>query len=116
MDASGVRRGDVYLLDPSRHGGELRGSRPVIVVQNDAGNRFAAETIVIAVRDPHGGRMLPVFVALPKGTAGLAKACIADAGHVVTVSKGALRARLGTVPPPLMAQVDAALRTSLGLV
>lgn len=110
-----VRRGDVYLIDLSEYGGRLRKKRPVVVVQNDIGNRYSPETIVAAVRDPRGGRTLPVHVPLGKGTAGLAKDSLVDAGHLSTVPKEALTNFVGRLPGPGMQMVDRALRTSLNL-
>jgi mRNA interferase MazF len=85
------------------------------VVQNDLGNRFGSETIVAAIRDPHGGRSLPVFVAVARGTAGLRKDSIIDTGQLATVGKEALGSRLGVLPPAVMRRVDEALAISLGL-
>ena len=115
MASGDVRKGEVYLLDATPFGGRLRKSRPVVVVQNDIGNRFSPETIVAAIRDPHGGRPLPVYARASKGEGGLAKDSIVDAGHISTVSKAQLTARLGALPPAVMADVDRALRVSFGL-
>lgn len=110
-----IRRGDVYLIDLAGFGGRLEKKRPVVVVQNDIGNRYSPETIVAAIRDAHGGRTLPVHVPLGKGIAGLAKDSLLDAGHISTVPKEALTHLVGRVPLPLMQGVDRALRTSLHL-
>ncbi len=111
-----VRRGDVHLLDLSTVGGRLAEARPVLVVQNDVGNARSAETTVIAIRDLHRGRMLPIFVPLSRGTGGLTKDSVADAGHIVTVAKERLRRRLGALPPAVMCAVDEAIRISLDLI
>lgn len=110
-----VRRGDVCSIDLSRHGGRLQKVRPVLVVQNDVANRVSSETIVAAIRDPHGGRSLPVFVHVAHGTGGLKKASIIDAGHLNTVGKDMLAGPIGSMPPDVMARVDAALRVSLSV-
>ena len=111
-----VRRGELYLLDLSREGGRLSKRRPVLVVQNDVGNRRSPETIVLAVRDLHGGKMLPIFVPVPRGVAGLKKESFVDAGHIATVARGRLGDRLGVLPPRWLALVDEALRVSLALI
>ncbi len=111
-----VRRGEVFLLDLSQAGGRLTKERPVLVVQNDVGNTRSMETIVLAVRDRHGGRMLPIFVPVSRGMGGMLKDSIVDAGHVMTVASSRLGQRLGSMPSRLMAAVDRALRISLDLV
>ena len=111
-----VRRGEVYLLDLSREGGRLTKKRPVLIVQNDVGNSRSRETIVLAVRDPHGGRILPIFVPISGGLGGLTKDSIVDAGHINTVAKDRLGQRLGALPPRVMAQVGQAMRISLDLI
>ena len=111
-----VRRGEIYLLDLSRVGGQLTKERPVVVVQNDVGNARSRETIVLAVRDLHGGRMLPIFVSVSRELAGLKKDSVVDAGHIMTVAKSRLGHRLGSLTHRLMAAVDHALRISLELI
>ena len=114
---SRVRRGEIYFLDLSRSGGRLRKRRPVVIVQNDVGNRYSTETIVAAIRDRHGGPLLPIFVPVKGGTGGLRKDCVVDAGHVYTVGQEDLPHRpAGRLPARVMAAVDHALRLSLGLV
>lgn len=110
-----LRRGDVHWADLAGVGGVLRKRRPVLVVQNDLGNRYAADTIVLAIRDPHGGRLLPVHVAVTAGTGGLQKDSVIDAGHVMTVPKAVLAQRIGRMPPEVMRQVDRSILISLGL-
>ena len=115
MEESRILRGEVYLEDASRHGGLLKKVRPVVVVQNDIGNSYAAHIIVAVIRDPHGGRMLPVFVPVAKGTGGLSKDSVVDAGHLNTIRREALFRCLGMMPPEVMAAIDRALHLSLGL-
>lgn len=110
-----VRRGEIYLADLSEHGGSLRKNRPVLIVQNDVGNRYSPETIVAAIRDAHGGKPLPVFVPVGRGSGGLRKDSIVDAGHLATIPKEALAHRLGALPVEMLAAVDRALLLSLGL-
>lgn len=110
-----ISRGDIVWADLSAAGGApLRKKRPSLVVQNDVGNRFAPHTIVAAIRhDP--AKELPVQVSLPKGTAGLQKACVVDCGHIATLEESQVGERLGRLPADLMRLVDEALRISLGL-
>lgn len=115
MEGRNVRRGEVYLVDLAAQGGRLRKTRPALVVQNDVGNRLSSETIIVAIRDVHGGRPLPTFVPVARETGGLAKDSVIDAGHLHTIGQDALRNRLGTLPMAVMEQVDRALHVSLGL-
>jgi mRNA interferase MazF len=91
-------------------------ARPVLVVQNDVGNAYSSETIVVALRDRHGGGMLPIFVPVAKGVCGLAKDSVVDAGHMNTVAKEQLGQFLGSLPKTVMCSVDQALRVSLALI
>lgn len=115
-DPSGrtVRRGEVYKINPSQQGGVLYKERPVVVVQNDVANERACDTIVVAIREDRR-RSLPVLVPVERGVGGLSKDSSIDTGHIVTVRKEWLAARIGTMPAEVMRQVDQALRTSLAL-
>lgn len=115
MSAASVRRGELYRLDPAAGRGALTKGRPVLVVQNDVGNRHSPETIVAAVRDPQGARDLPVFVPLEAGEGGLRRKSVIDAGHLCTVPQESLRKRLGVLSTGALSRVDHALRLSLGL-
>lgn len=115
MPGNDVRRGEVYLADVAAGGGRLLKERPVLIVQNDVGNEHSRETIVAALRDAHGGRMLPIFVRVPKGVAGVRKECVVDAGHLQTLSQTDLRHKIGDLPADFMDLVDRALEVSLGL-
>ena len=115
MDAPEIRRGEIYFEDVSRYGGALQKVRPVLVVQNDAGNRYSADVVVVAIRDARRERMLPVFVPVRKGAAGLAKDSIVDTAYLSTIPKTNLRWRLGVMSSDIMERVDRALHISLGL-
>jgi len=115
MAGTSVLRGEVHIADLQRPGGRPWKNRPVLVIQNDMGNRHSPETIVAAIRDAEGKRPLPVFVRVPRGIAGLEKDSVIDAAQVLTVARQELGHRLGAMPPDVMAAVDRALRISLGL-
>lgn len=115
MAGTNALRGEVLIANLRRSGGRLWKDRLVLVVQNDVGNKYSAETIVTAIRDAEGKRPLPVFVSVSAGTAGLEKDSVVDAAQILTVDKRELRHRIGTMPPGVMAAVDRALRISLRL-
>ncbi len=109
-----VRRGEVYVCDMETAGGQMWKNRPVLVVQNDRGNLWSADTIVAGLRTG-GGPFLPVRVRVSAGTAGLHKDTWIDAGQLLTLKKHQLGAFLGRMPADVMDAVDRALRISLAL-
>ncbi len=114
MTPESPRRGEVWIVDfsPGR-GSEQRGLRPALVLQNDVGNRYAATTIVAAITSTI--RIYPVTVALKKGDGGVGQPSMVNLAQILTVDKARLRKRLGALPPERTAQVDDAIRISLGL-
>jgi len=114
--AGRARGGDVYSADLAGAGGRLFKARPVVLLQNDVGNLHSPETIVAAIRDPHGGRMLSIFVPLPAGAGGTAKGCVVDTGHLYTIAQDAMGPKRGALSKGVMDIVDRALQISLGLI
>ncbi len=115
MAGTNVLRGEVRVCNLERHGGLLWKDRPVLVVQNDKGNLYSPDTIVLAIRSAQEERRLPICVKAMRGIGGLAKDSIIDAGHILTVPKDSLGARIGAMPPEAMAAGDLPLRISLVL-
>jgi mRNA interferase MazF len=110
------RRGKVYWLDfdPST-GHEMSGLHPCVIVQNHIGNQYSALTIVVAVTSNLRAASLPVAVLVKAGQAGLPKDSVVHCGHVYTVDKGRLRAKIGDLTDALLTEVDKALARSLNL-
>ena len=108
------RRGDVFFafLDPVL-GCEQGGTRPVLVVQNDAGNR-RSKTIIVAAITGKPKANLPVHVPVP-ASAGLREGSVALLEQLRTIDKLRLRGRAGHIGAEQMRLVDAALAVSLGL-
>ena len=115
MDGPSVQRGEVYLANLEREGGRLRKLRPVLVIQNDRGNLYSFETIVVGIRNPRRDKHLPIRVFVRKGTGGIRQDSDIDAGQLNTIRKSALGPLLGTMPREVMAAVDIALKKSLAL-
>lgn len=110
-----ARRGDIFWLDfAAKAGAPVRKMRPALVVQNDAGNRYAPQVIVAAIRHD-ADKGLPVQVPIPRGVAGLTKDSVVDCGFLATVLKEQLGPRLGSLPSQYLRAVDDALGVSLGL-
>ncbi|BAS28672.1 type II toxin-antitoxin system PemK/MazF family toxin [Limnochorda pilosa] len=111
-----VRRGEVYFanLNPVL-GSEQGGVRPVLVVQNDAGNRRSATVIVAPVTSRLGKARLPTHVVLPASGLGLEKDSVILLEQIRTLARGRLKGRVGAVDAATLQEVDRALGISLGL-
>ena len=110
-----INRGDLYsaCLDPVV-GSEQGGIRPVLVIQNDVGNRYSPTVIVLAVTGQVNKARLPTHVPVLAGENGLQKDSVILAEQIRTLDKRRLRERIGSIGPELMEQVSQALRISLG--
>jgi mRNA interferase MazF len=111
-----VRRGDVYIadLDPVV-GSEQGGLRPVLVLQNDVGNRHSPTVIVAAITSRLDKARLPTHVALPGQDFGLQRTSVILLEQIRTLDKRRLGQRLAHLAGAVMRRVDTALRISLGL-
>lgn len=115
MVAGEVLRGQVFWadLDPVT-GSEQGGHRPVLLVQNDTGNRFARTTIVAVITLNTSIAGYPFGVELPRNVLG--KPSAINCAHVRTIDKRRLSSEpLGTLDAVTMGRVAFALRVSLGL-
>ena len=111
-----LRRGDVVLLPlPLVTDSGQNKVRPAVVVQNDVGNRFSANVIVVPISSRVPEQDYPVNHRLPSGTAGLDRTSVILAGTILTVPQSIVIRRLGRLPTADLAAVDACLRVSLGL-
>ena len=110
-----INRGDLYsaCLDPVV-GSEQGGIRPVLVIQNDVGNRYSPTVIVLAVTGQVNKARLPTHVPVLAGENGLQKDSVILAEQIRTLDKRRLRERIGSIGPEIMEQVSQALRISIG--
>lgn len=109
-----VKRGDIYLADLNPIiGSEQGGERPVIVVQNDVGNRYSPTIIVIAVSNRVYKKDLPVHVSLKNEC--IPKKSIALLEQVRTIDKSRLGEYLGRVTKREMREIEKALYVSLDI-
>ena len=109
-----VKRGDIYLADLSPViGSEQGGERPVIVVQNNIGNKYSPTIIVIAVSSRCYNKELPVHVELQNEC--LAKKSIALLEQVRTIDKSRLIEYIGKVSRREMNEIEKALYVSLDI-
>lgn len=120
----GIRRGDIYYADLSPVvGSEQGGIRPVLIVQNDMGNRYSPTVIAAAITSRTGKTKLPthIEVSATEGTAGdnrsgLAKNSVILLEQIRTIDKRRLKERMGKLDDQTMQQVDSAIGISFGLL
>ncbi|GAB6877530.1 type II toxin-antitoxin system PemK/MazF family toxin [Thermaerobacter litoralis] len=111
-----VRRGDIFFADLSPVvGSEQGGIRPVLVVQNDVGNRYSPTTIVAAITSQINKAKLPTHVELPAGSYGLEKDSVVLLEQIRTIDKRRLLERVARLDAGAMRRVNLALEISLGL-
>ena len=116
MDNSNVKRGDIYYADLSPVvGSEQGGVRPVLIVQNDTGNKHSPTVIAAAITSQTGKARLPTHITLAAGSVGLPKDSIVLLEQVRTLDKRRLREHMGRVDDRIMRQVDNAIAVSFGL-
>ena len=110
-----VKRGDLYYADLSPViGSEQGGVRPVLIVQNNVGNRYSPTIIAAAVTSQLDKAKLPTHIALPAGQCGLAKDSVVLLEQIRTLDKRRLQDKIGELPLNVMARVNEALLISLG--
>ena len=113
MDNS-VKRGDIFYADLSPVvGSEQGGVRPVLIVQNDTGNRHSPTVISAAITSRMNKAKLPTHVAARQF--GLPKDSVILLEQIRTLDKKRLREHMGRVDGPMMHRVDAAIAVSFGL-
>lgn len=110
-----IMRGDLFsaCLDPVV-GSEQGGIRPVLIVQNDVGNRYSPTVIVLAVTGQINKTRLPTHVQVDAENTGLQKDSVVLAEQIRTLDKRRLREKIGSLKPEVMEKVTAAMRISLG--
>ena len=111
-----IMRGDIFsaCLDPVV-GSEQGGIRPVLIVQNDVGNRYSPTVIVLAVTGQLNKASLPTHVPIRADGTGLLRDSVVLAEQIRTLDKRRLREKIGSLEPAVMERVTQAMRISLGL-
>lgn len=112
-----VKRGDIYYADLSPVvGSEQGGVRPVLIVQNDVGNRYSPTVIAAAITSQHEKAKLPTHIEVEGSTCGLTKDSVVLLEQIRTIDKRRLKERMGALDDTSMNQIDRALSISFGLV
>ena len=112
-----VKRGEIYYADLSPVvGSEQGGVRPVLIIQNDTGNRYSPTVIAAAITSQTGKARLPTHIELPvEQECGLTRDSLVLLEQVRTLDKRRLRERMGRVDDRVMEKIDTAIAVSFGL-
>ena len=112
-----VKRGDIYYANLSPVvGSEQGGHRPVLVIQNDVGNKYSPTVIVAAITSQISKAKLPTHVEISSQMYNLEKDSVILLEQLRTVDKRRLREKVTHLSEEIMTKVDEAVRISLGLV
>ena len=112
-----VKRGEIYYADLSPVvGSEQGGLRPVLIIQNDIGNRYSPTVIVAAITSKIEKAKLPTHIELLAEEYGLTRNSVVLTEQVRTIDKRRLRERVGVLPAEIMNTVDEALQISMGVM
>ena len=110
-----IKRGELYYADLSPVvGSEQGGIRPVLIVQNDTGNKFSPTVIGAAVTSKLNKAKLPTHIELNANEFGLPKNSVILLEQIRTLDKKRLKEKIGELPPITMKKVNVALFISLG--
>ena len=111
-----IKRGDIYYADLSPVvGSEQGGVRPVLIVQNDVGNRHSPTVIAAAITSQKSKTNLPAHIRLDAGSTGMQRDSIVLLEQIRTIDKHRLRERMGKLDESSMVKVDQAISISFGL-
>ncbi len=111
-----VRRGDIFYADLNPViGSEQGGTRPVLVVQNDIGNKYSPTIIITAITSQINKAKLPTHIEIKAGNYGLVKDSVVLLEQLRTIDKKRLKEKIGRCDENLMEQIDKLLQASLGI-
>ena len=110
-----IKRGELYYADLSPVvGSEQGGIRPVLVVQNDVGNKYSPTVIAAAVTSKINKANLATHIELPSSAYGLVRDSVILLEQIRTLDKRRLKERIGELNEQTMSKVDKAILISLG--
>ncbi len=111
-----IRRGDIYYADLSPViGSEQGGLRPVLIVQNDIGNRYSPTVIAAAITSRTSKSKLPTHIEVYADKYGLARDSVILLEQIRTLDKKRLKEKMGHLDEDIMGQVNSAITVSFGL-
>lgn len=112
-----IKRGDIYYADLSPVvGSEQGGIRPVLIIQNDVGNRYSPTVIAAAITSRQSKTKLPTHIPIEAGGCGLQKDSVILLEQVRTLDKRRLKEKMGSVDTKAMKAINQALSVSFGLI
>ncbi len=112
-----IRRGDIYYADLSPViGSEQGGTRPVLIVQNDVGNRHSPTVIAAAITSQKDKARLPTHIQVNTEGSGLTRDSVVLLEQIRTIDKKRLREHMGRLDDTAMTRIDQALQISFGLM
>lgn len=111
-----IKRGDIFYADLSPVvGSEQGGVRPVLIVQNDIGNKYSPTVIAAAITSQINKAKLPTHIEISAKEYGLQKDSVILLEQIRTIDKRRLREKIGRLDDELMQKVNEALSISFGL-
>jgi len=111
-----VKRGEIYYADLSPVvGSEQGGMRPVLIVQNDVGNKYSPTVIAAAITSQINKARLPTHIELNANCYGLSRDSVVLLEQIRTIDKRRLREKMGMVDGSLMNRIDNAIAVSFGI-
>ena len=111
-----IKRGDMYYADLSPViGSEQGGVRPVLIIQNDIGNKYSPTVIAAAITSQTTKNRLPTHININSSEYGLVKDSVILTEQIRTIDKSRLKEKIGQIDPLTMNLVNSALGVSFGL-
>lgn len=111
-----IKRGELYYADLNPVvGSEQGGLRPVLILQNDIGNKYSPTVIVAAITSQLTKAKIPTHIELTASLYGLPKDSVILLEQIRTLDKQRLKEHISNLPPDLMEQVNQAILISLGI-
>lgn len=111
-----IKRGDIFYADLSPVvGSEQGGIRPVLIVQNDVGNKYSPTVIAAAITSQQFKTKMPTHISVNASVCGLSKDSVVLLEQIRTLDKKRLREKMGNLPETDMDRIDNALSVSIGL-
>ena len=111
-----VQRGEIYLCDLGQNvGSEQGGYRPVIVIQNNIGNKYSPTVVVSAITSKFTKAQLPTHVEISSEESGLRENSIVLLEQIRTLDKSRLKLKVGKLTVNILKKIDIALAVSIGI-
>lgn len=112
-----IKRGDIFYADLSPViGSEQGGLRPVLIIQNDVGNKYSPTVIAAAITSRLGKAKMPTHIDVYADSFGLAKDSVILLEQIRTIDKRRLKEKMGHLDDYLMQRVNDAINISFGLI